>query len=315
MAHLLPIEAGAPETGQALRLLSDRSSGEGGLRQAIDMLEGALGQGCALAAHQLAVLAAVGVLAPPDWDRGLDLLARSAELGSDFSRAQLRLLSGEMDARDGWPAVARAVDMGGWLKPPAKQIVCESPRLRAIGGFAPGEVCDWLMARGEGRLRPAQTYSETGEARLEQGRTNTETDFTIAETDMVMVMLRARISAAMGLPTAVFELTKLLHYSPGERFNRHFDYLDPAVAGHAAEIAARGQRIATFLLYLNDDYEGGETDFPMAGVRHRGGRGDGFFFANVDPHGAPDRATLHQGLPPASGEKWLLSQWIRNRPQ
>jgi hypothetical protein len=25
--------------------------------------------------------------------------------------------------------------------------------------------------------------------------------------------------------------------------------------------------------------------------------------------------TLHTGLPPARGEKWLFSQWIRSKPQ
>lgn len=314
MAGQDQIQEAAPQTSRALQLLSAGGS-EGALREALILLEQGLGGGCAVAAHQLAVVAAVGVLAPPDWANALSLLARSADLGSLMARAELRLLARAKEGTEDWTALAQSVDIPAWLTPPAKRSVCESPRLRAIDGFAPAEVCDWLIGRAQGRLAPARTYSETGEARLEQGRTNTETDFNITETDLVMVMLRARISAATGLPTAVMELTKVLHYSPGERFNRHFDYLDPTISGHASEIAARGQRIVTFLLYLNDDYEGGETDFPMAGVRHRGGKGDGFFFANVDPHGAPDRATLHQGLPPTTGEKWLLSQWIRNRPQ
>ena len=36
-------------------------------------------------------------------------------------------------------------------------------------------------------------------------------------------------------------------------------------------------------------------------------------FANVDLNGAPDRLTLHTGCSPTRGEKWLLSQWIRDR--
>lgn len=314
MAGRDQIQEAAPQTSRALELLAAGGS-EGSVREALGLLEQGLDGGCAVAGHQLAVVAAVGVLAPPDWSRALGLLSRSASLGSTMAQAELRLLARNGEGREDWEGIARSVDIPTWLTLPPKRSVCESPRLRAIEGFAPPEICDWLIGRAQGRLAPARTYSETGEARLEQGRTNTETDFNITETDLVMVMLRTRISAAVGLPTAVMELTKVLHYSPGERFNRHFDYLDPTISGHAAEISARGQRIVTFLLYLNDDYEGGQTDFPMVGIRHRGGKGDGFFFANVDPHGAPDRATLHQGLPPATGEKWLLSQWIRNRPQ
>ena len=36
-------------------------------------------------------------------------------------------------------------------------------------------------------------------------------------------------------------------------------------------------------------------------------------FFNVDAAGQPDRRTLHAGLPPSAGEKWLLSQWFRDR--
>jgi hypothetical protein len=48
-------------------------------------------------------------------------------------------------------------------------------------------------------------------------------------------------------------------------------------------------------------------------LRHRARRGDALMFANVDLAGNPDRRTLHAGLPPTRGEKWVLSQWIRDR--
>ena len=83
--------------------------------------------------------------------------------------------------------------------------------------------------------------------------------------------------------------------------------------GTAADLARRGQRIATFLIYLNDDFEGGETQFPKAGIAHRGSTGDALFFANITPEGAPDPLTLHAGTPPTKGEKWIFSQWIRDR--
>ena len=68
----------------------------------------------------------------------------------------------------------------------------------------------------------------------------------------------------------------------------------------------RGQRAATLLVYLNDDYEGGETDFPRINFRFKGGLGDALIFSNIDPAGAPDYDTVHAGLPPTTGEKWLF---------
>ena len=125
--------------------------------------------------------------------------------------------------------------------------------------------------------------------------------------------MRARIGAATDLPPSVMELTKVLHYSVGQEFAPHFDFIDPATPGMAGEVQARGRRLVTFLIYLNDDSDGGETEFPAIGLRHRGRRGDALMFANVDLAGIPDRKTLHTGLAPTRGEKWLLSQWIRDR--
>jgi prolyl 4-hydroxylase len=109
------------------------------------------------------------------------------------------------------------------------------------------------------------------------------------------------------------EMTAVLHYAPGQEFVPHFDFLDTDVPAYARDIAARGQRAATFLIYLNDDYEGGETEFPKLDWRCKGRKGDAILFWNLTPEGAPDERMLHAGLPPTKGEKWLLSQWLRQK--
>jgi prolyl 4-hydroxylase len=40
----------------------------------------------------------------------------------------------------------------------------------------------------------------------------------------------------------------------------------------------------------------------------------GYFFCNALPAGAADNRALHSGLPPTRGEKWLVSQFVRNKP-
>jgi predicted 2-oxoglutarate/Fe(II)-dependent dioxygenase YbiX len=132
--------------------------------------------------------------------------------------------------------------------------------------------------------------------------------------DVVVQVVRARIAAASNLPLPVFEPAQIMRYAVGEEFRPHHDFIDPAHAGHGPQLARFGQRIATFLIYLNDDFEGGETTFPRAGFSHRGRKGDALLFANVDAATrAPDPLTLHAGRPPTRGEKWIFSQWIRDR--
>jgi prolyl 4-hydroxylase len=68
------------------------------------------------------------------------------------------------------------------------------------------------------------------------------------------------------------------------------------------------------LLYLNADYDGGETAFPRLGFSHRGGVGDGLYFVNALPDMQPDLRTMHAGCPTTRGEKWIITQFIRSRP-
>ena len=121
--------------------------------------------------------------------------------------------------------------------------------------------------------------------------------------DVVSEVLRTRIAFATRLPVAVFEPPQILRYEVGQEFVPHYDFLDSDSNGFREELAARGQRIATFLIYLNEDFEGGETAFPSIGLQCRARTGDAIFWANVDRQNEPDPLTLHAGMPPTSGEK------------
>jgi hypothetical protein len=273
------------------------------------------GYACAMAA----ALVASGLSGAQDWPRALDYLQRAAELGYPPAQDQLRLLArafGPVAARDGdWAKLRRAVSLKAWRTPPAPRILRDDPPMRVFDALLPPAVCDWIIGRGKERLRPARIYdAQSGGPTADGSRRNSAAELALADMDMVLLMVRERIGAAIGLPVATMEGPQVLHYAVGERFTPHYDFLDLEFEGHARALAEHGQRVATVLVYLNDEgLEGGETDFPVLGVRHRGGRGDALLFANVDADGLPDRRSLHAGLPPTAGEKWLFSQWIRDR--
>ncbi|NEX94409.1 2OG-Fe(II) oxygenase, partial [Caulobacter sp. 17J65-9] len=259
---------------------------------------------------------------PQDWTQALDWLARAAQGGDAGSRTQLALLS----ALSGRPAIPGAVDpwataraqisLDAWLNPPPAEVLSQSPHVARIPGFLHPAVCDWLIERVRPRLAPARVYdAEAGGRRTHEMRSNTGAGFGLLDTDLILALVRARAAAAAGVPAAVLEPTNVLHYEVGQTFEPHFDFVDPDVAHFADDLRLRGQRTTTLLVYLNDDFEGGETAFPDAGRSFRGAKGDALIFRNVDADGRPDRSSLHAGTPPTRGEKWLLSQWIRDRAQ
>lgn len=276
------------------------------------LVEEAASRGHSGAAAMLATLEAIGAGRRRDWNRAFDHLVTAAELGSQQARAQLRLLGGS--ATDDWRALRGRIDVGRLLAVPERQALSETPRMRVLPGFATAAECGWVIDKLRPSLAPAMVWDErTGLGKVDPDRSSSAVELRLPEMDVVIEALRARISVATGLPEAIFEVPQVMHYRVGQEFRPHHDFLDPQQPGPAADLARRGQRIGTFLLYLNEDFEGGATEFPRAGIAYRGRAGDALFFTNVTREGRPDPLTLHAGLPPTKGEKWIFSQWIRDR--
>ena len=292
------------ETGLGLARGLLKAGSPEAIAEGMAALQGAVRDGDAEASCLMAVLLGMGVGAPRNLDLALDTLRAAARGGSRSARDQLAVLApGDSQVR-----------VEDWTAPCEKRVLSASPRVVAIDGFLSRPVCDWIIARAAPRLEPAKVYGADATAQSGgRGRSNTAFEFDFLDFDMVLLMVRARIAATIGVPAGALEPPQVLHYEVGERFARHHDYLDPGLAAHAADIAQRGQRAVTFLIYLNADFDGGETDFPLLGLRHKGAPGDALYFGNLDAAGEGDPRTVHEGLAPLSGEKWLLSQWIRNR--
>ena len=273
--------------------------------------EGGGGFACAIAA----VLFARGCSGSPDWPRALDYLQRAAELRYPPARDQLRLLSGSRAGID-WKTLRSAVDIGAWRKPPMPVTLRQEPLIQTAPGLLSPEICDALIARARPLQRPAQIYDERkgGNTADDIRRHSTSPLFQYPDMDLVTEAVSNRVCALAGLPATHAEPLQVLHYRVGQYFGPHVDFWNPAFEGHADTLKNTGQRVVTVLVYLNDNLEGGETEFVQLGLRHRGGRGDALMFRNVDAQGQPDSRTLHAGQPPTAGEKWLLSVWILDRP-
>lgn len=257
----------------------------------------------------LARMQAMGIYTPRNLNLALDNLASAASVDWPDAKRELQVLARMSGV--GWKKLRASVNPEALRRPPERRVLLERPRVRVFEGFATPQECDWLIERGRHRLAPAQVYENSGtELRRHAGRSNSEASFEIDGSDVVLSVLHDRIARASGVPVENFEVGKLLHYKPGETFELHSDFLQP---GMHEEIEARGQRVATFLVYLSDDYDGGETEFSEANFKFKARKGDALMFLNVDANGAPDLMSMHAGLPPTRGEKWVLSQWLRGK--
>lgn len=274
-------------------------------REGAGLMREAVTEGGAEAAALLAVLTAAGLDGKHDWKSALELARLAASRGWKPAADQLEVLASMSGGR---------IDVASWGVVPDGIALHEGPDIRRFPSFLNDEVCSWLIERSRGRLVRARVYDAGSKSDVvSEQRTNTSAGFDLMATDLVHLMVQSRMSVATGLPLANMEGATVLHYDVGQEIDDHYDFVDPSIPGYDEEIRERGERIITFLVYLNDDFEGGETDFPELGVTHDGRRGEGLYFVNALPTGGPDRRSRHAGRPPVRGEKWILSQFIRNR--
>lgn len=265
-------------------------------------------QGDAAAWSYLSVIAAAGVGRAQNWSDAFDAIRRAAGLGDARATRQLTLMGGMR--------LSDAGKVRGWLAAPGGDILRKTPRLVTYSAFLTPEVCAYLRERAAPKLVPARVNdAKGGGLKLDPMRTNKGAVFSLIESDLVIQLIRARISHTAGVAAETLEPAEVLHYSVGQTYKQHVDFFHPALPNFAEEMRVRGQRVKTCLVYLNDDFEGGETEFPRIGLKFRGRTGEALLFENVLPNGTGNMNTLHTGLPPARGEKWLLSQWIRSKAQ
>ena len=243
-----------------------------------------------------AARAAYGWGRAQSWDEALRLLEAAASAGEPEAERQQGLVT-QMPLQE-------------LLAPPTPERLSPRARVAAARGFAPPGFADWLIDRARDRLEAAVANDAGGEA----VRTARTCAFGPQERDLVLAVLQERAARLLGVPIACHEPPNAISYEPGQEYRRHVDFIEPSIPQFQAELRHLGQRVATVVTYLNEDFDGAETVFPDLDIQFRGASGDAIYFANVLADGSPDYSTSHCALPPASGRKWVLSQWIRAKP-
>ena len=74
-----------------------------------------------------------------------------------------------------------------------------------------------------------------------------------------------------------------------------------------------GQRIKTALLYLNDDFEGGETEFPKLNLFIKPKTGKLVIWDNVDNQNQVNHNMIHAAKKIIKGKKYVLVIYLREK--
>jgi prolyl 4-hydroxylase len=230
-----------------------------------------------------------------DWPRVLQLLEEAAESGDRDAASQLELLAAMSLSQAGDPGAKFEVGR-----------LSSTPEISLFRDFLSADECRYLIDVAAPAFRPA-TVGHVGGNMVRQIITQIRTcdvaAFPWVAENPVIHAINRRIAAASGTAAEWGEPLQILRYRPGQEFKPHRDCTEDV----------ENQRVFTMLIYLNDAYSGGETEFLETGLKIRGEAGDALLFRNAGDDGTPDLSTLHAGLPVTSGEKLLASRWIHQK--
>lgn len=232
------------------------------------------------------------------------LLANGTGCSPDFAAARQLLFSIAGRDTDAARQLALLAAMSPTLRV-APQPLSHDPQIQLTRGAFSADECAYLAEKSAPALRPSQIRDpRTGLGVADPIRKSYGMYFDPSIEDLVVRSINQRIADLSGTGIECGEMLHILRYAPGDEYRAHID----AMAG------SRNQRRMTALIYLNDDYAGGETHFVEIGLTVKGRQGDCLTFVNADDSGRPDPRMRHAGLPVIAGNKWLASRWIRHHP-
>ncbi len=196
--------------------------------------------------------------------------------------------------------------------------VCNNTFMMEIKGLLTPEQCDQLRVAA---LKQGMEDSRVGEAENELDtnvRKSTQVWFKQDDNAITKIIAAKAIDLVRSMHTCFGDITisnnfediQIVRYQQNGKYDPHYDGTE--CSGDDESPCLKNQRIATLLIYLNDDFEGGATRFPNLGTSVKPQKGNAVFFWVSDPTtGLVYKKTLHGGDPVVEGEKWIATQWIR----
>ena len=109
---------------------------------------------------------------------------------------------------------------------------------------------------------------------------------------------------------------QFIKYDVGGEYIPHHDFdVDLNNRHNKIRLAiSGGLRLKSIIIYLNDDFEGGETAFTKLDLKIKPETGKLLIWENVHENRKLNRDTLHAGLSVTKGTKYVLITWLREAP-
>jgi prolyl 4-hydroxylase len=186
---------------------------------------------------------------------------------------------------------------------PQVALTVQVPNLTLFTNFLSPKECQEIINEASKSLEKSKVLGDGDECTYHEARTNSGTFLGRGSLPLID-RIDEHISILTGIPAEHGEPMQISRYAVDEEYKPHHDYFEE-------KNNSNGQRVATFLIYLNTPEDGGETTFPDAKIDVQAVMGNAVLFRY--PKAESSELTLHGGTPVKAGVKWIAVKWLRDR--
>jgi hypothetical protein len=170
--------------------------------------------------------------------------------------------------------------------------------IETIEDFLTAEECDYLIDYVDKNYTFNRSNVNTNGRSLESSWRTSESLTVTDRHASVFRNIYERVADYLQVNDSQIEDLQVIRYKENQQYKPH---LDPA---------KENDRVYTVILYLNDDFVGGETYFPMLDLKIKPKKGKSLCFLNRDSSNQVISYSKHAGLPVTSGIKYICNIWI-----
>ena len=181
--------------------------------------------------------------------------------------------------------------------------------MQEIKNFLNKEECDYLINIIKKNNHKSKVVGAEGKSVYEESRTSSTSN--LPSTDTIVNKIHNKIASLLGLPISRGESLQGQLYEPGQYFKPHNDAFGEN--SYKTHCLYSGNRTNTLMIYLNDDFTGGHTNFPNINKKIQPELGKAVTWENLDENKKPLNDALHEGCEVESGTKYIVTSWWREK--
>ena len=179
--------------------------------------------------------------------------------------------------------------------------------LRTIDNFLTKKECNYIVKLIDKNNHKSTVANQNKDGYEEHSR-NSSTTFLPPE-DKIVKEVQKRIAEELNLDVSLGEGIQGQLYEPGQYFKPHHDWFSGSDLERHCKLT--GNRTHTLMIYLNEGFEGGKTDFPAIEFTAQPKTGRAVTWNNLKKDGTGDPDALHEGQTVTKGKKYIITSWWR----